>query len=116
MLSPETLAALKLRLLQQQHELLDYKKIGNEAAQIVELDQTKVGRLSRMDALQGQAMALERERRRELELREIAAALRRIDNDEYGYCLECGEAIAFKRLEFNPALSLCFDCASKADT
>ena len=59
----------------------------------VELDQQAVGRLSRMDALQVQAMALETSRRRKNELRRIAAALARIDKGEFGYCLECGEEI-----------------------
>ena len=78
----------------------------------VELDQQAVGRLSRMDALQVQAMALETSRRRGVELRRIAAALARIDEGEYGYCLECGEEIAVRRLEFAPAAPLCIGCAS----
>ena len=78
----------------------------------VELDQQAVGRLSRMDALQVQAMALETSRRRGLELRRIATALARIDEGEYGYCLECGEEIAVRRLELAPAAPLCIACAS----
>ncbi len=46
------------QLLQQQKELLDLEIMGDEAAKTVELDQTRVGRLSRMDALQGQAVSL----------------------------------------------------------
>ena len=78
----------------------------------VELDQQAVGRLSRMDALQVQAMALETSRRRGVELRRIAAALARIDEGEYGYCLECAEEIAVRRLELAPAAPLCIACAS----
>ena len=78
----------------------------------VELDQQAVGRLSRMDALQVQAMALETSRRRGVELRRIATALARIDEGEYGYCLECGEEIAVRRLELAPAAPLCIACAS----
>jgi DnaK suppressor protein len=78
----------------------------------VELDQQTVGRLSRMDALQVQAMALETSRRRANELRRIEAALARMDEGEYGYCLECGEEIAMRRLEFDPAAPLCIGCAS----
>jgi len=81
----------------------------------VELDQTCVGRVSRMDALQGQAMALESQRRRELELRYIAAALQRMDQGDFGCCLECGEAIRYERLEYNPAVPLCITCASAAE-
>jgi len=77
----------------------------------VELDQSQVGRLSRMDAMQVQEMALEQERRRDFELQKIEAALARIEEGEYGYCTRCGEDISPKRLEFDPAAPLCVDCA-----
>lgn len=78
----------------------------------VELDQQMVGRLSRMDALQVQAMAKETSRRRTAELRRVEAALARIGEGEFGYCLECGEEIAVRRLELDPAAPLCITCAS----
>lgn len=88
---------------------------GEHAARTVELDQARVGRLSRMDALQGQAMAKESERRRQLEAQRISGALQRIDSGEYGYCLRCGEPIAQRRLRVDPAATLCVDCASSAE-
>ena len=109
------LAVFKQRLLHQQEELLSLKQTGEEAVRTVELDQSSVGRLSRMDALQGQAMSQERERRRQVELQEIDAALQRIESGDYGLCVRCGEEIAMKRLEFAPATPLCIDCASKSD-
>ncbi len=78
----------------------------------VKLDQTTVGRLTRMDALQNQAMQLETERRREVALTRIEAALVRIAQDEYGYCLSCGEEIGAKRLSMDPATPLCIECAA----
>ena len=77
----------------------------------VALDQQSVGRLSRMDALQGQQMALAQARRRESELLRIDATLRRLDDDEYGYCNECGDAIAVRRIELDPTVRTCIDCA-----
>jgi len=77
----------------------------------VTLDQQSVGRLSRMDAMQRQAMAAATRRRREAERRRINAALARLDEGEYGYCQECGEAIAPERLELDPAASFCISCA-----
>ncbi len=88
---------------------------GDESAQTVELDQSRVGRLSRMDAMQAQAMAQASGRRREETLRNITAALARIDSGDYGYCRSCEEPIAVKRLEFDPTATLCIDCASKAE-
>ncbi len=87
---------------------------GAEAAQPVELDQTRVGRLSRMDALQGQEMARAAERRRDTEIRKIDAALARLDSDDYGWCVSCGEEIAAARLALDPAIPVCIDCAQKA--
>ena len=76
----------------------------------VELDQQSVGRLSRMDAMQQQSMDLAREERRRQRLAILAAALRRMDEDEYGYCLSCGDDIAAARLVADLAATLCVDC------
>lgn len=78
----------------------------------VELDQQSVGRLSRMDALQVQAMALEASRRRSGVLQRIAAALARMEAGDYGFCVECGEEIPARRLELDPATPMCVSCAS----
>lgn len=77
----------------------------------VELDQQSVGRLSRQDALQQQAMANAQEARRAAELRRIDAALRRIEAGEYGWCAQCGEEIAERRLEIDPTTTYCAACA-----
>lgn len=78
----------------------------------VELDQTSVGRLSRMDAMQMQAMAQATERRRAVEMVRIEAALKRIDDGDYGWCVRCGEAIAPKRLAADPTVPTCIGCAA----
>jgi DnaK suppressor protein len=80
----------------------------------VELDQQSVGRLSRMDALQVQAMAQETERRRQIRIQALHAALKRIDEDEFGYCVACDEEIAEARLTLDPTCPTCIDCASAA--
>jgi DnaK suppressor protein len=85
--------------------------LGAEGQKIVELDQLAVGRLSRMDALQGQAMARATQARRAVARKRIAAALVRIDEGEFGYCTECGEEIAEKRLDLDPTLPTCMSCA-----
>jgi len=78
----------------------------------VELDQTQVGRLSRMDAMQQQAMAEAQSRRRTGRLKAIEAALKRIAADDYGWCVECGEEIPLGRLKLDPCATRCVDCAS----
>lgn len=82
-----------------------------EQRKIVTLDQQSVGRLSRMDALQQQAMAHATERRRRAEITKAEAALCAMSGDEFGYCQECGEPIEPARIEHDPALTLCFTCA-----
>ncbi|MDH3665215.1 MAG: TraR/DksA C4-type zinc finger protein, partial [Alphaproteobacteria bacterium] len=74
-----------------------------------------VGRLSRMDSLQSQAMAKETDRRRHQELDQIDNALQRLVDGTYGDCIDCGEPIADKRLAFDPSTPLCIDCASREE-
>jgi DnaK suppressor protein len=104
------------QLLQMRAELESVADTAAAASETVELDQSKVGRLSRMDAMQGQAMAKASKERRKQQLQLINAALQRIDDDEFGYCQRCGESIDPRRLEFDPTALLCIDCASKAET
>ncbi len=85
--------------------------LGETGQATVELDQQAVGRLSRMDALQYQAMAKAQATRRQTEKTRLAAALGRIDEGEFGYCEDCGEDIAPKRLELDPAAAKCIGCA-----
>ena len=102
---------MKAALIARRDELHALKATSAEAGSTVELDQAKVGRLSRMDALQGQQMALATERRRDAELQRIDAALTRIDDGDYGWCLKCDEPIAPKRLALDPAATWCISCA-----
>ena len=99
----------------QRAELTALDQGAREAADTVELDQTRQGRLSRMDALQQQAMASESNRRRTLELNRIESALKRIAEDEFGDCRHCGEQIAIGRLEADPTATLCLICAEAAE-
>jgi DnaK suppressor protein len=110
-LSDKQLQYFKNLLQELKNELLEADESGHQAEKVVELDQTRVGRLSRMDALQAQAMSVETGRRRRLHLQEIGAALERIETGDYGDCFECGELINPKRLEANSRTTLCIQCA-----
>lgn len=83
-----------------------------ESSGVVELDQTRTGRLSRMDALQLQAMAQAGSAHADREATRIRSALRRLDAGDYGDCLACGDVIADARLKVDPATTLCIDCAN----
>lgn len=110
-LSSSQLKSLNQLLLERQAELKARDKDGASWRGPVELDQQSVGRLSRMDAMQQQEMAQAEARRRTSDLARIEIALNRVDEGEYGWCAECGEAIAYKRLEIDPAAHLCIGCA-----
>lgn len=82
---------------------------------VVELDQARMGRIARMDALQNQQIALDAKRRAEAKLQAVEGALRRIDGGSFGYCFVCDEPISIKRLEFDPTLTRCIQCTSARD-
>ena len=86
--------------------------LGEGGQAPVELDQQAVGRLSRMDALQNQAMAKATGVRRQAERTRLKAALARMEEGEFGYCEDCGEEIAAGRLRLDPAAIKCVDCAN----
>lgn len=93
-------------------ELTTLSALGQGSQSVVELDQQSVGRLSRMDALQNQAMAKAQQARRDVEVLRLHEALARIEEDAFGYCEDCGEQIAKGRLELNLAACKCVSCAS----
>jgi len=102
---------IKQKLTRLESELKDLETTSSVSSQPVALDQASVGRLSRMDAMQAQQMALETARRRQDELHRVERALRRIETDEYGCCFICGEDIDVRRLLIAPTATRCVNCA-----
>lgn len=100
------------QLLARLAEIEEQDRISAEGRKPVTLEQDSIGRLSRIDAMQMQAMALAQERRRRIERIAIHAALQRIETDDFGYCISCGEAIAEARLRNDPTVVRCLECAS----
>jgi len=86
--------------------------VAQDSRKIVVLDQQSVGRLSRMDALQQQAMANATQARRGQQSKRIDAAFTRMKDGEFGYCTDCGEDIPIKRLELDPTVATCVTCAA----
>jgi DnaK suppressor protein len=109
------LGAVQARLDARRKELAELTASHHDEARPAELDQARVGRLSRMDALQAQEMAAATERRRQLELDRIDAALGRIASGEFGFCARCGGDIGLKRLGFDPTTPLCIRCAREGE-
>ena len=109
-MTPERLSHFRDRLLSLGEETQATLEASKEASGVVELD-TAIGRLSRMDAMQNQQMALELRRRQEQQLQRIANALKRMDQNRYGLCGRCKQPIAEERLEVSPDVVMCVKCA-----
>ncbi len=110
----QTLRAIRADLVARLADVEALDAGSRASRQPVELDQTSVGRLSRMDAMQQQAMALATERRRALEKKKIQAAIQRIDREDYGFCVRCDEEIEAERLALDPTITLCAACITGA--
>lgn len=111
--SPEGIDTARYRaLLEKERAELDalVEDTRSDSAPVA-LDQQSVGRLSRMDAMQSQAMAKATRQRRTERRAAILAALERMDEDEFGWCVECGDAISPKRLDVDPTFARCIKCA-----
>ncbi|WP_223787384.1 TraR/DksA family transcriptional regulator [Marinicella meishanensis] len=103
----------KHRLLALKAELEARHDHNQAALDTVELDHNRVGRLSRMDVMQGQQMAQEAERHRLRKLQQVDGALRRLAQGLYGLCFVCDQAIALERLRFDPTLTRCVTCSEE---
>ncbi|MCO8145795.1 TraR/DksA C4-type zinc finger protein [Rhodovulum tesquicola] len=109
---PDALKALFLPRLRAELDALRSASASTAAdRRPVELDQQSVGRLSRMDAIQQQAMAAAQDARRHARGRALDAAIRRIGNGEFGWCADCGDFIGLPRLDLDPTMTRCTDCA-----
>jgi DnaK suppressor protein len=110
-LNPTEIAVVRRSLVELLEKLRAASAATAQERKPVELDQSSVGRLSRMDSMQMQEMAFAAERRRAIETARIEATIKRIDQGDYGNCIVCGEPIAPKRLQADPAIPTCIACA-----
>lgn len=117
-LSPEKLAEVKERLLEQKQRLWQEVKdrlkshIGNGYQEMLatardEEDQASVSHLAETH------LSLLGPKRQELEA--IEEALLRIENGTYGICEACGHAIEPRRLEVMPETPFCRNCMSQKE-
>jgi DnaK suppressor protein len=88
---------------------------ASEGGRPVELDQQSVGRLSRIDAIAQQSVNKAGLARLRLRLSKVSGALRRIELDEYGYCLRCEEPVCYERLCVAPEVTACLTCQERAE-
>ncbi len=83
-------------------------------AQPVQLKDNQ-GRLSRMDEMHNQSILLANRNLTKNRLIKVQAAKLRLADGLYGECTECGESIAYTRLEAYPEADLCIGCQSELE-
>ena len=91
------------------------RALENVDDKVVELDQSKMGRVSRIDAIQQQQMSAAGRRAQTLRLRQVRAAMERMVAGTYGECLNCEESIGAPRLTARPEAPFCLDCQSRRE-
>jgi DnaK suppressor protein len=109
---------LHAQLLALRQELKELLELSVASTKPVALDEP-IGRLSRMDAMQQQSMAVANRNGAKRRQQLVDAALRRIgegDYGDYGDCLECGEPVGYRRLNAAPEVGLCVNCQSQLET
>ena len=114
-LSGEQVEELRVRLLELVAELERGLRESASSAKPVVLDQSSVGRLSRMDAMQQQAMAKATRQKTQLRVAQCKVALSSFDRDEYGLCRKCEEPIGYARLSAKPEAPFCLACQRETD-
>ena len=102
-------------LLAKQQELEAQLLSTDSSTKPVTLDQQSVGRVSRIDAIQQQQMAIANQQQTAQLIKRIELALQRVGSGEYGHCVHCEQPIAFARLQAQPFTSLCIDCQSASE-
>ncbi|MDD3786677.1 MAG: molecular chaperone DnaK [Hydrogenophaga sp.] len=100
----------RARLQIEQRETVEAIEQAQQSAAPVELDQSSVGRVSRIDALQQQALALGLLERLTVRKRKVEAALARLDAGTYGMCCACQGDVEPERLNADPAVVFCQEC------
>lgn len=109
-MTPEEIKSIKEAIDTRIAELRAFLSTDSEDTKPIKPD-VAIGRLSRLDSMQMQQMALEQRRRQEGELQKLKDALKRIENGSYGTCMMCRQPIATARLLAKPDAILCIHCA-----
>ena len=114
-LTSEQLDELSSLLKANRTKLEQQLRDAQAATDVVSLDQTSVGRVSRMDAMQQQSMAVSTRAKAQASLRKVIKALKSMDSGDYGYCHSCDELIQFNRLKVQPEASHCLECQDQQE-
>ena len=111
-LTTDQTVELRTELKRQLVRLEKSMKVTDKALQTVELDQTAVGRLSRMGSVQNQSLSKGLREREVVRLSQLRDAIGRIETGTFGVCTGCRCEIPYERLFVVPEAPECAECAS----
>lgn len=111
-LTPQQIEELRVELDRVLSKLERSMASTEEALRPVMLDQSAVGRLSRIDSLQNQGLTRNLREREQAKLGQVVSAFQRMDAGTYGHCVDCAGEIAFERLLVFPEAPTCAGCAA----
>ncbi len=114
-LTESAIESKRLELEQLKLDLAAQLQASADAAKPVKLDQTAVGRLSRMESMQSQAMIQAARQGLVVRISQCDNALESIERGDYGMCRLCEEPISSKRLNAKPEAPFCLECQRGAD-
>jgi DnaK suppressor protein len=112
-LTRSQLDVLRAELERQLKKLQRSMQTTDRVMKPVQLDQSAVGRLSRIDNLQTQGLTAGLQAREQARLGQILEALKRLDAGTYGTCVVCGEPVSFERLMVFPEAPNCTACKGR---
>lgn len=111
-LSADQIEALTLELDRSLRKLAQSMRTTEDMLRPVKLDQSAMGRLSRIDLLQSQGLTRNLQEREQAKLGQVTTAFQRIEDGSYGICTECGGEIRFERLQIFPETPTCSACTA----
>jgi len=109
-LSDQQVSELRAELERELAKLIKSMAVTEAALEPVQLDQTTVGRLSRIDSLQNRGLTKNLAQREQVKLALIQQALERMRRGTYGNCGVCGDPVRFERLFVFPEALTCTGC------
>lgn len=87
-------------------QVIEYRELSRP----VEPD-CAIGRVSRMDAINNKSVNEAALRKADNKLVKLKEALKRIDEEGFGICIKCGDAIPLGRILFVPQTQTCVKCS-----
>lgn len=113
-MKPEHLEEFRSKLTEEKRRLL--KKAAHTIENEIELSKDDMADdVDLASALTDQNLSLRLRGRERSLMDKIDLALERIDNEEFGECVVCGDDIALKRLRARPVTTMCIACKEEQE-